>query len=78
MKTLQNKRHLFANAIAVTLVLFVTAFMFIYFISTDKTIAATDGKIEIRVSKVTTVSIYAFGSGVELIESNNDYDLYTA
>ena len=78
MKTLQNKRHLFANAIAVTLVLFVTAFMFIYFISTDKTIAATDGKIEIRVSKVTTVSIYAFGSGVELVESNNDYDLYTA
>ena len=78
MKNLQQNKHLLKNIIAVALVFIVTAFIFIYFNSTNKTFAATDGKIKIKLDKVTTVSLYAFGEGVDLIETTNDYDLYTA
>ncbi len=78
MKTRGNKKYFIMNIIAVTLVLLVTAFMFIYFNKTSSTVAAGENTIEIRVDKVTTVSIYAFGEGVELIESTNNYDVYTA
>lgn len=78
MIKLKNKKGLLVNLIAVTLVLIVTAFMFIYFNNTNNTVAATNDQIEIRVNKVTTVSIYVFGAGVEFVESTTDYDLYTA
>lgn len=78
MKKIKNKKFIFVNFIAVILVLLVTAFMFIYFKNTDNTVAAGENEIEIKVDKVTTVSVYVFGSGVEFVESTANYDLYTA
>ena len=71
---------LLINIIAVTLVLLVTASLFINFKKTSTTTAAPTppNTIQITIDKVTTVSIYAFGPGVDLVESTNDYDLYTA
>lgn len=73
-----KKKITYINIFAVTLVLIVTALIFIYFSRSDKTVAATGDQIEITIDKVTTVSIYAFGPGVELVESTNDYDKYNA
>ncbi len=73
-----NKRQLIINIIAVALVLLVTAFIGLKFINTDRTVAAAENQIEIRVNKVTTVTIYVFGSGVELVSSTSNYDIYTA
>jgi len=79
-KNIENKKikYLVMNVMMVTLVLLVTAVIFLNFKNTKKTIAASVGEIEIRVEKLTTVSMYAFGEGVELVESTSNYDLYTA
>ena len=52
MKTLHHKKGFLKNLIAVTLVLIVTAFMFIYFHNTNNTVAATTDSIEIKINKV--------------------------
>ncbi len=78
MKTKANKKFILLYVVTVSLVLLVTAFMFIAFKNTDNTVAAGENEIEIKVDKVTTVSVYAFGSGVEFVESTANYDLYTA
>lgn len=73
-----NKRQFMINTIAITLVLLLTAFICLQFIKPDKTVAAAGNQIEIRVNKVTTVSIYVFGEGVELVSSTSNHDTYTA
>ena len=74
----QRKRHIaLLNFMAVILVLLLTASLFINFKNTNKTVAGSN-EIEITIDKVTTVSIYAFGPGVEFVSSTNDYDIYTA
>ncbi len=78
MAVKKNRRYLIINIVAVTLVLLVTAFLAFYFINTDHTVAAGENQIEIKIDKVTTVSVYAFGPGVEFVESTSSYDIYTA
>ena len=78
MANQKKMKLILLNVMAITLVLLVTASLFLNFKNTNKTIAAETNDIQITVDKVTTVSIYAFGPGVELIESTNDYDIYSA
>ena len=75
---LNNKRRIVTNVLAVLLVLIVSFFVSWQFINVDETEAAPKDTIEIKVNKVTTVSIYVFGPGVEFISSASNYDTYEA
>lgn len=78
MKVKTSKRRSLYNLVAVVLVLLVTAFISLQITKPNPTVAAAENQIEIKISKVTTVSIYAFGSGVELVSSTSNHDIYTA
>ena len=71
-----NKKILIIS-ISLVLVLIVSLFVLLMN-NVDDTAAAPEDTIEIKINKVTTVTIYAFGSGVEFISSNSNYDLYEA
>ena len=64
MKVKTSKRRSLYNLVAVVLVLLVTAFISLQITKPNPTVAAAENQIEIKISKVTTVSIYAFGSTV--------------
>lgn len=74
----KNKmKYILLNVMTVTLVLLFTAVIYLNFKNTKNTVAG-ENTIEIKVDKLTTISIYAFGEGVDLIESTQNYDLYKA
>ena len=76
MENKNNQRCIVKKILAALLVLTVIILSVSLFINTKPTKAAPSGSIEIKVNKVTTVSIYAFGDGVEFISSTGNYDTY--
>ena len=72
-----NKKITIISVISLLLVLIVSLVVLLL-IKVEDTAAAPEDTIEIKVNKVTTVSIYVFGSGVEFVSSNSNYDTYTA
>ena len=72
-----NKKITIISVISLLLVLIVSLAVLLL-IKVEDTAAAPEDTIEIKVNKVTTVSIYVFGSGVEFVSSNSNYDTYTA
>lgn len=78
MKLNKGKKRLLLNIFSCLLVLIVTFFIALQFRNVSETEAAPVDTIEIKVNKVTTVSIYVFGPGVEFVSSTSNYDTYTA
>ena len=78
MKLKLNKKRIVISVVTAVLVLIVSFFIVLQFTNVNDTSAASEDTIEIKVNKVTTVSIYVFGSGVEFVSSTNNYDTYLA